>query len=87
VITLDFKVDGELFGTIEVPEDSWELGGALTYEKAFIRGHLTRPEKTGYYYTLFLERPVAAVREAKAALFVETETKEEPTREEGAIDW
>lgn len=62
-IELRFIVDGEEFGSpIEVPEKGWQLSEYKTYEECYVSGHFTQPGRTGYSYSLWLERPLAKDR-------------------------
>lgn len=61
-IELKLIVNGEQFGDmIEIP-DNWSLSEYKTYEQCYVAGHLTQPGKTGYSYSLWLERPLAKDR-------------------------
>ena len=64
MITLDFRLDGELVGTIEIPDrvgdlvSEWHLSEFKTYETAYVSGHILRPGQYGWKYSLQLERPI-----------------------------
>ena len=62
MVTLKIEIDGELFGTIDVPEDRWGLSEYETYEQVYVSGHLTQAGRTGYSYGMWLERPLAKDR-------------------------
>jgi len=56
-IELRFMVEGELFGTIKIP-DRWSLSKYRTCEKIFVSGYLTKEGMPGYRYDIWLERPL-----------------------------
>ncbi len=63
MITLDFKLDGVLVGTIEIPDrlgdlvSEWHLCEFKTYETAYVSGHILRSGQYGWKYGIQLERP------------------------------
>lgn len=62
-LELRLIVDGEQFGSsVKIPENGWELSEAKTYEQHYVSGHFTQPGRTGYSYSLWLERPLARDR-------------------------
>ena len=60
---LDFRLDGELLGTIAINEDNWKLSERKTFEVAYKSGYISREDKCGWSYALWLERPLRKKKE------------------------
>ena len=62
-VTLDFKVNGKIITTIDVPpETGWEPSLNKTHERIYVGGKVTRKGKTGWRYGIVLERPPDYIR-------------------------
>ena len=61
MITIDFRLNGELIDSIDIPEP-WGLSEGKTYEQSYKAGRIS-VGRTGLSYSLWLERPLEKIRE------------------------
>lgn len=72
LLTIEFKVDGEVWRVVEVPNEgehdgevgSWHpmgLSGHPTHQSAYISGWVNKEGRRGYHFSLGLEKPLDGV--------------------------
>lgn len=60
MVTIDFKIDGKLIGSIDIPEP-WGLSESKNYEESYKAGRIFIGQ-TSLSYNLWLERPLEKIR-------------------------